>query len=81
MLAPAQKNFSPAPVMTITCTVVVHARGEHRRVDLLHHLVGVGVGGRIVQLDDGDAVGDRSDLDFAVAASGESCDLVIMAIW
>ena len=56
MLAPAQKNFSPAPVMTMTWTRRVHARGEHRRVDLLHHLVGVGVGRRIVQLDERDAV-------------------------
>ena len=53
MFAPAQKNFSPAPRMTMTWTLGVHARREHRGVDLLHHLVGVGVRRRIVQLDDG----------------------------
>ena len=36
--------------------VVVEARSEHGLVELTHHLVGVGVGGRVVEGDVGDAV-------------------------
>ena len=36
----------------------VHARGEDGRVDLEHHLVGIGVRRRIVQLDRRDAIRD-----------------------
>jgi len=35
--------------------VVIHAGAQDRRVERLHHLVGVGVGGRVVQGQDGDA--------------------------
>ena len=55
MLAPAQKNFSPWPVSTMTWTFVVEARLEDARVELLHHLVGVGVDRRVVEREDGDA--------------------------
>ena len=51
MLAPAQKNFSPAPRQHDDVDVVVEARLEDGLVELAHHLVGVGVRGRIGQLD------------------------------
>ena len=58
MFAPAQKNRSPAPMSTITWTDGSMRADEDRLVQLAHHLVRVGVGRRIVQLEDGDAVGD-----------------------
>ena len=36
--------------------VVIHAGLENGLVELAHHLEGVGVGGRIVQLDDGEPI-------------------------
>ncbi len=72
MFAPAQKNFSPAPRITMTWTAASIRALEDRRVDLLHHLVGVGVRRRIVQLDDGDAVGDRY-VDFVIAMDIADC--------
>ena len=56
MLAPAQKNFSPAPVITMTWTAASMRASRIGVVELAHHLVGVGVGRRVVQLEDGDAV-------------------------
>ena len=49
MLAPAQKIFSPVPVSTMTCTSASKRACEDRLVELPHHLVGVGVGRRIVE--------------------------------
>ena len=48
-VAPAQKNFSPAPVSTMTWTASSMRAVEDRGVELAHHLVAVGVGGRLVQ--------------------------------
>ena len=56
MLAPAEKNFSPWPQMHDDVDGLVHPRLEDRLVEIAHHLVGVGVGRRIVQRQDRDAV-------------------------
>jgi hypothetical protein len=37
---------------------IVHARGQNGIVYLAHHFVGIRIGRRVVELDDGDAVGD-----------------------
>ena len=58
MLAPAQKNFSPAPRSTIDVHVLVEPRLENGVVQVAHHLVGVGVGRRIGQLEPRHAVLD-----------------------
>ena len=49
MSAPAQKNFSPAPRSTMTCTASSMRASRMACVELAHHLVGVGVGGRVVE--------------------------------
>jgi hypothetical protein len=58
MFAPAQKNFSPAPAQHDHVHVLVEARLENGVVEVAHHLVRVGVRGRIGQLDPADAVLD-----------------------
>ena len=58
MLAPAEKNLSPGAGEQDDVDVVVHARLEDGLVELAVHLVGVGVGRRIVHLDHGDTVFD-----------------------
>ena len=57
MFAPAQKNFSPAPVMQDDVHIASSNRAlrDARRRGRQHHLVGVGVGRRVVQDQVGDA--------------------------
>ncbi len=54
MFAPAEKNFSPLPVMHDHFDVLIEARVENRFVELAHHLVRVRVCRRIVHLDERD---------------------------
>jgi hypothetical protein len=58
MLAPAQKNFSPAPAQHDHVHVLVEARLQDGVVEVAHHLVGVGVRRRIGELDPGHGVLD-----------------------
>jgi hypothetical protein len=51
MFAPAEKNLSPCAGQHDHVDIVVHARLEDRLVKLPVHLVGVGIGRRIVHLD------------------------------
>jgi REP element-mobilizing transposase RayT len=55
MLAPAQKNFSPAREHDHV-HALVHARPQDAAVEVLHHLVRVRVRRRVIQRQDRDAV-------------------------
>ncbi len=63
MFAPAQKNFSPCPVMTMTCTSLSKRGLQDGAVEVLHHLVRVAVDRRIVQREQRGAAGRRGVID------------------
>jgi hypothetical protein len=74
MLAPAQKNFSPRPVMTMRCTSLsMRACLKDGRTEVLHHLVGVAVERRIVEREQRDSgecgVVDESHGDLSTEAA------------